>query len=683
MELDDEQIGVYRYLEYELTEEGTLIPHKTEEKLYLAYLTLQARNYGSALSYINRVEKIDNLSSLSLDILQNIFELPNTNHDTSPAATAVQHALLKWWPSHLHYLRDLEKNMSKDKKSEFDQIYKTELKSYLNIYQRYLVAIANVAKQLELSVEQEKSLIKLLTEVQEGGVLEQRLQFLQMNEEQKHYRKLIWHQLGVDPKQVEGRFKPISIAAGSEKLEDQLHFPHMSPKEADDDYGHCWPSSRSSDCFFWKMAKICQERPSEALRFKLNLIRSLPNSAEENENNLLHFILSDNDKIDPRPDNSASLEQKRLWYKSLVEKFNETIIKSAIPLNHCQQGKWMTSEHHAQLVPLQLKGASWKRRRGEGDLGGMPFTIIDQPKQMRMKACSDFLKPLSPVAHDNEPLLALNFDLKSVSKEEEAYANAISTDYREFLNDLAAGKKQVLAQKHWKWDGDLITISGQLTRQLVLIDQALISMEQEILALANAKSQPPPEFFRETLHQYAELQDPLVLSDLVLLFLKRSRELFQQANPTLKDLKVEEYDAISLLYHRIGNYLQLATEKQSFERARNLCRKIIRRPNKLFGDYYVQLLGQELSEEAHYNANAHPEYLVFEYCSNIRMRKKQVDLLDQLLRQDDQNGRYCDSVVQLIMGGGKTSVLPQFYAILPPSLAAYLSSSPLPPNMRQ
>jgi len=74
------------------------------------------------------------------------------------------------------------------------------------------------------------------------------------------------------------------------------------------------------------------------------------------------------------------------------------------------------------------------------------------------------------------------------------------------------------------------------------------------------------------------------MRELVLLFLKQNRSLFEKANSQLSS---EGKDAITLLYQLIGNYLWISTESQTIKRALNLYEKIEQAKDPLTAEYQL------------------------------------------------------------------------------------------------
>lgn len=197
------------------------------------------------------------------------------------------------------------------------------------------------------------------------------------------------------------------------------------------------------------------------------------------------------------------------------------------------------------------------------------------------------------------------------------------------------------------------------TAMYALKDQ-LVAQETQLLALANRRTHSATESAYETLQIIGEQRQPLSIDDLIQLFFRRDVECYRRANPGL------EPDDIHQLSQQTMQYLLNAI---SHKRLKQLEEKIeahrkTRDPKEL--RVLTEELVSLLQAQRTYDIGRHPEYLVFEYHTNMFLRPNQVESLDAL---DINKGRMGNSkgigaVLEMIMGSGKTAVLLPLMSIL-------------------
>lgn len=171
------------------------------------------------------------------------------------------------------------------------------------------------------------------------------------------------------------------------------------------------------------------------------------------------------------------------------------------------------------------------------------------------------------------------------------------------------------------------------------IEQVLKLQEEDIVILANKL--PADEALAKTKKLLIEgrFQKEVCLEELVTAFLDGNYESYQKLNPHLSEQDIEALDG------KIRKFLISSNEKDRLTRAYSL-----NQPS---------LIGRELFSKFQYEdpfAADSRVFLVFEHRANLNLRKKQVNLIKQMLAVNEE-GSYKDCVGELMMGQGKTSVL--------------------------
>jgi hypothetical protein len=253
------------------------------------------------------------------------------------------------------------------------------------------------------------------------------------------------------------------------------------------------------------------------------------------------------------------------------------------------------------------------------------------------------------------------------SKEDANYEAVLRKVADEFAFDYQKGEEANAAHTTYTLT-DLDTLQKSLQTHLKHLRGEVADLETAVLDLANRH---PPEDLKVRLCMEAGIRTKLSLKNLASLFLKGDVKGFANANSYLKDptfvahfaktMGIEESPnvVINYLYNLTGLHMTLSTSYQRLERAAEWCTKIAQIPDttSLERDDYVQKLAQTLKPSgATYTASEYPVFLVFEYLTQMQIRPDQARLL-KLLLEKDSTGKWCNRVIQLIMGGGKTAVL--------------------------
>ncbi len=175
--------------------------------------------------------------------------------------------------------------------------------------------------------------------------------------------------------------------------------------------------------------------------------------------------------------------------------------------------------------------------------------------------------------------------------------------------------------------------------------------EIELLKEVNGLDVEPTEKLYQTGAYLSSWERPIALPELLKLFLTLDVEALQVRNPALS---IADCHAI---FQKTQEFLVAATQRQHLERVLKKCSDA----QKVGGaerEGLIQELAVEGGQRRGYLAAKHPEYLLLEYASGIRLREEQVKTLEGFVPGTAQ---------EAIMGFGKTKVLL-------PLLTVFLSS---------
>ncbi len=598
----EKQSGNYHYFVFDLNQNGEVSSTDVEGRLFLAYLALQERRYEQADGYLKSIEPGDELSERAFEIVAAIHSLDETNHDSGPNATAVRLKALLLKNRYLQSQGKSPENLS-------------------SLYDHYLNLIGNVTHALRLTDEEELEIAgtdsKRKEEVITGNSFTGKSIVEQPLKQRAH---LNYPRIKSAPKTYAFNYSaqmPLEISAGQD-------YPYLLTQPAS-------LSSLSQAQFFFQaylIAKKGTEEQKKALTCHLDHLCTLQGR------DWVYFLLAALRYPDTMPDHP---------YVQCSDEVYDDFVKQVYVGYQKAEALDRLVQREEQALPAVSEP--------------LPFTtslLADAPEEIRVIQPSNVLPLLetetapfslgalaakyfteSPAPAEGDASFEVHVDLS----EDNLYRNAILGDLKTFTKDFEAGKKERQAEARY-------TLSSveNLKQELNQLLQAYpLDETQKILKLANCT----PENEEGKVYARLKKRQTLKMQDLIYLFVKGDKEAYQKANPYLND------EAVTLLHTLTCSYLQQQTERQQIARALKLCAKIEKAKEK---DTLIQDLAEELQKSRKFDVAAHPELLALEYYGDISIKEKQVALINKLL-ETDASGRYIDRVIQLIMGGGKTSVL--------------------------
>jgi hypothetical protein len=241
-------------------------------------------------------------------------------------------------------------------------------------------------------------------------------------------------------------------------------------------------------------------------------------------------------------------------------------------------------------------------------------------------------------SHTPQECAASSLDLSIQTSKD--YEKTAQSDLQEVIEDYQEGKKQSdstpqftlqpgknLQDLQEKLQGSFANITMQ--RQKVLL---------ELTSLANPLPDDPERAIPATLLLQSNIKKAIDLDDLINAFLEGSPSAYADLNPHLSK------EAIEKIHLLTATYLELSREKNQIQLALK-----IQKPSELGALLATPYAYDETCPYFH-------TFLVYEFRSGITMRLNQVELIEKMAEKDE-TGSYKHSISQLIMGGGKTSVL--------------------------
>ena len=230
-----------------------------------------------------------------------------------------------------------------------------------------------------------------------------------------------------------------------------------------------------------------------------------------------------------------------------------------------------------------------------------------------------------------------SFSIPPLTKEEERFEKAIKNELQLLTGDMEIAKTQDSAHIDYE-----IHDAETLIHNLELVDSILLNrckeLSQEMLRRANRGVDP--------VQQYIGKKPVVSKKKLVDAFLSHAVFSLKELNPHLTTSQAEE------LLNMTGDYLKLTVEQRRIKKALTYLKEKSAKPSSM--QKATALLQSVVSPK--YDPAQYPIFLVFEYVSKLNLRDQQIYLLKKLLETQDSD-KYVPRLIQLIMGGGKTSIL--------------------------
>ncbi|MBN4066510.1 DUF3638 domain-containing protein [Simkania negevensis] len=708
-EFNEPHQGHYRFIEYDVID-GKPKAKDTEGQLFLVYRYLWQREYDKALFCLREVAKSDYLSPRSQEIFEWLFLSGQENKDFSANAAAIRLHAYKIWTDHKER-PEFEKKEEKGKKEAEERTEAIEKASRAD-YTCYLDGLQNVDSRLYLSKKEE---VKLIESAFGIANFQPRHHDLTHNTPMEPIASAKQHpslpsfteprylpQLGEEytpppPRRVNGPLGEIILQPPCPALESHpkkndhyqrrikyMAIPFQRPQEVKY-FSILFPQTQRGLNLLrnfeevYKAAKEGNEAERKALLFRLSQIdtKGLQESFESGNFNIdwilynyLIFVLQNPQQAPTYPSLDLFSDQQRESYlhnfhKELNSAYNDAQKKQPEPAVSQEP---LLEQPQRREIPIGANPQVTLPLVTAQSTTGHATPTTSTPLYFAQGAnTSEQAYPLPREWLDRDNSNGqqgdgqTSFNIGTISDTEAEYSEAIQREFAAFSDELRTGQQRNAALPHYSLkDGkDFTALEEEMSKKIDEQEEDLEAQKKVILALANRKSQNRPHALRESMLLRGRSSKELELNDLILLFLKGREELFYAANTNLDNQNIKT------LHQLIGKYLINATHLQQWYRGRIHVDKLIANGlgNNEERRYLIEQLGYEFFAERAYGDNVNdldPErevpFLVFEYFSNMRIRPEQYALLHKMT--ETGNGkRYNDIVIQLIMGGGKTSTL--------------------------
>ncbi len=714
-----EEWGSIPYFDYQI-KGGQIIPQSLEGRFYLSYLYYGDKKYQSAITEMTSIYPIDTVSPLGFLILDQIRKKhPPIDHPDA--------AMVPLWAA-LQFIKALDRQSHEPVSSYFTSTTE-DIKALNNlIFWAYtsLQASNHISEGCRLPDSEKKILFqKLVDEAQSKMAL-----FEDMNITYPH--ELIEHLTYwlINPSKTQTALKEVRQYPKDRHLERLQKFSFELPSKPSVD-NETLQKRYEDDCRF---ATLWLEKDSGHIPFLVSRwpLES-PGGAKEN-GKLLSQVL----EIAHAADNMRlamlwKLRNWRLHWRKQKEDIafldlmiqillRPTNFPKAIPdsTSPTQKAEFLQNEidykqhssgadflesiddhlkNYSKAISSSLKSqgpypepslVSWYNQKEPSlsDFGHTKEPLLQEVKGniddyrthkltgWRTQFCAPFK------TQDKSPPSSFRFSMKEglLSKEDEAYKDSIQRDLDILAADFDEGVKQLDQQEEIT-----VTHEGGLLEAIQKEKETTLKSLQKKEKEAQESLNRLPLPFKDYLHRIAQdvkgVKKSISLDKAREALLTFDKRAFKVLNPSITDADIE---IISQLLIDIED---LKSWKLQLERMEDLVSQgqDITDPQDPTKRDLARRLLQELEASTHFNTlNAESQVVFRSFCGGTGLVpfKKQVDLITRMLAtHKDDPSVFQDCISQLIMGGGKTSVIAalllQLLSRLEGKIALFIVPSPL------
>ncbi|MEM1282020.1 MAG: DEAD/DEAH box helicase family protein, partial [Chlamydiota bacterium] len=254
---------------------------------------------------------------------------------------------------------------------------------------------------------------------------------------------------------------------------------------------------------------------------------------------------------------------------------------------------------------------------------------------------------------------SFNFDEKLLSNREKEYIESLKRDLRLLEKDYNQGKSiNSKSKKLLLTEQNCTTLGDEVDAEIDTVSEELSRKMSELLEKANKHPKDVKQQLLNISRKGGTVQKEVTYDDCMKCFLTQDRREYRLKNPQIGDKNsANELAQLTL------QVLDLKSHLSQLKRVKELAEKIvnIEDPNDITRAYLCKKLYDELDAKYHFN-DFKPDIQIvlrtFSGETGMIPHKKQTSLIKKMLEVSEKDpNRFKDIVIQLIMGGGKTSVL--------------------------
>jgi hypothetical protein len=618
-ELEAPQIRKYLFLEYPV-EEGQPKALNTEGHLFLSYLWLAQKRYDKALEELEKVlhlKEYTGLSENSYEILSWIVSHPASSYDKSPSSAAFG---LKVGLFLLRALTGIDPGAFKN-----FNIKDLRKKNLPTLWNRYHGGLDHVDGLLRLPEEELNELIELASSL-EISLKETHPDLwkpLPISEKSSLDYPSTWGWTFCSNRGRQGFKEYCALTYHLNDYEDQRRWEEKCYRNQLKEVYEAFRTAKTPEEFVFLKIKhaffLLNLNPSEVPIFnalftkKTNSYKAFPNYEQMKE--------------------SPCIDNMKNWYRQFKDYDNQ--IPYFIEPKEKQESPGLTPALPKVSKSLAETIAEARLTTPSSSFD-LPF--LETSSDSLVKEFQGFFHQIPSSSKENSSSKEGLF--KTFSKT--AGSSGIQKDREDFLKDYVKGieKNEKEIRFSFKEGQTVDSLHTKVQQELLLLKEKSSHLKEEILSLANqSPSDKKQKEITELLLQGGALAS-VRLWNLEQAFLKGKSSNYLNLNPHLNA------ESIALLDQKLQAYLENRVQIRLMEKALKSFD-----PNEL-GNL---LLAKTAYLDSSY-ASLKRQFLVFESRSGLKLREEQAFLI-RLTSEIDGNGLYKDFLIQLIMGGGKTTAI--------------------------
>ena len=588
----------YAYFIFNVSPEGELQAQTTEDLIYLTHLHLAQKNYHKAYELLNTLPDKD-LSELSISLLLESLKSSRSCCDFSPNAAALR--LQLWVAVYPHLYIDMQK--------------RELLEVVLELYLIYLCGSNNIDKQFLLDFRKEKNILETLS----------------ISEDLKNFVKA--RDLSLEQRKAFTRI--FEVGKSLETYPDEAHaLVNMDSM----DLNKLFFTEKNVEARNLYQ-KLKNAHPHDNLRVRGLIYAYVGPTIKKNTLWFWHRIVQAESPLPDLPSQDASKEQ--------IDEFMNALKKFSSP-SGMEDTDLLTFAR--ELTVRDFEGFDLR----DQSLKTPPKLLQWPPAPLQTNSDADHrfkeLKNKYLVAHQPDPL---NLDsIKILSKTEEPSQDIVKMREQHYLKDCEIAAFR--SQNFWEFKGE---VYPQLFQDLKKEEQdckkRMKDLKKSVYQLVD---------FASSSLQFAQLhnfrhavQQRISMEQVIRAIFHQSSVLFEKINPYLNPRELQELRALCI------EYMTEATHYVQIKQAADLLKKWIEsgQSNQTAHENLLDVL----SQEREYDPADRVYPLIFEYFSEQRVFAKQARILnilfESILDTSDDEKRQ-NKIFQLIMGGGKTTVILSF-----------------------
>lgn len=643
-ELPSSRESTQSYYIFDLDKENRLIPKNTEESLFLAHLYLRkSRNPEYAklvLTCIKRAKSLRSYTAEEREIISCMLTKPGPNRDPGVVALTLKMAFL-----FLENRRDFPEANA----LAVDMKYLEELFIY-NLQSDQNNQLLKLSKREEELILQEIKKVKPLhsklvdlLEARQGA----NLTLKPANSLPHVYSK--WTDADLEALYTEFSYISDTWLSKADALATSQSHPARKLLSSFKEFLEMAnsPSSYERRKIANRMALVNSDsKPVLMMKDLLMLIAETPYGFDAYST--LPRLFWQDDKTAKWGNNKVLTDSAKAFFKNLFDRYEAFRSKKEKEKGNVQQPAVPEAEKCGKVLD-ELKMASLQEAKPTREI--IPIEL--PPRTFQIENVENYFTFAKEGEENQEKV-----DFAFRKDYEDEVVNTYLRDYNLDIEEANKLPQTVRAKTIVNSDELLKILEGQATEHKAVLKQ----LKSKLLDLAN--KQPDSKILQmiQRLDILGKRKTKIKLQQLLGLYLQGNAHYFKKLNANLKD------EEIAVLNQLTSNYLELALAQQKRTRAIDNIKKYSKPGlDEAQKAEEAWKLHEELTSYRQYDANTPLErvraFQVFEFMSGMQIRKKQIDIIENIL-DGKIKGKEQEFISQLIMGGGKSKIILPILALL-------------------